>query len=64
MPTALTVKPENSSQSPLVRDREDLARQDINKRVPKTWDPHCLEPFKVENMLPADLQSLLYHAAK
>lgn len=64
MPTALTVKPEDSSQSPLVRDREDLARQDTNKRVPESWDPRSLESLQVENTSFADLQSLLYQAAK
>lgn len=64
LPTALTVKPEDSSQRPLARDREDLGKQDTNKRVPKSWNPHCLHylgiphcgilqffHFKVENML-------------
>lgn len=46
LPTALTVKPEDSSQSPLVRGTEDLARQDINKRVPESWDPHCWSHLK------------------
>lgn len=57
LPTALTVKPEDPSQSPLVGGTEDLARQDINKRVPESWDPHCLESLKVENTLFAELQS-------
>lgn len=57
LPSALTVKPEDSSQSPLGRGREDLARHDINKRALECWHPHCLESLKVENILFADLQS-------